>query len=375
MKLLYVTDVLAVHGGMERVLVDKANWLSQQEGYQVCVITAHQGDHPLAFPLSPNVKYDDMKARFHRQYRYSGLKRWLYNRKCHSLFRERLREKIKEISPDVIICIRIDYLRDILKVKSSASVVFESHSSRLVCHFDGSGLFRKIRVWFQQQYVRKVQMVVTLTEGDAGEWRKLTSRVCVIPNVVRLNESETYCDCQSKSVVFVGRLCRQKDVLSLLQIWAMVNEQHPDWTLHIYGEGELEKDVQEIINKKSNHVYLHKPSSAIWDIYKKYSIFVLTSVFEPFGLVLPEAMSCGLPVVAFDCPYGPADIITDGKEGFLIKGRNNMEFANRICSLIENDQLRVRLGQAAIQSSKRYDQGLIMPQWKKLFGQLTGLYL
>jgi glycosyltransferase involved in cell wall biosynthesis len=155
----------------------------------------------------------------------------------------------------------------------------------------------------------------------------------------------------------------------------MVNEQHPDWTLHIYGEGELEKDVQEIINKKRNHVYLHKPSSAIWDIYKRYSIFVLTSVFEPFGLVLPEAMSCGLSVVAFDCPYGPADIITDGKDGFLIKGRNNIEFANRICSLIENDQLRVRLGKAGIQSSKRYDQGLIMPQWKKLFEQLTGLNL
>ena len=97
---------------------------------------------------------------------------------------------------------------------------------------------------------------------------------------------------------------------------------------------------------------------------------MLTSRFEPFGLVLPEAMSCGLPVVAYDCPYGPADIITDGKDGFLIKNRNVDEFAEKVCALIENRELRKVMGQAGILSSQRYDASFIMPKWKDFFEQL-----
>ena len=98
---------------------------------------------------------------------------------------------------------------------------------------------------------------------------------------------------------------------------------------------------------------------------------MLTSRYEPFGLVLPEAMSCGLPVVAFDCPYGPADIITDGKDGFLIKDRNISEFAEKVCMLMDNSELRKTMGLVGIQSSQRYDASLIMPKWKDLFEQLT----
>ena len=97
----------------------------------------------------------------------------------------------------------------------------------------------------------------------------------------------------------------------------------------------------------------------------------MTSRYEPFGLVLPEAMSCGLPVVAFDCPYGPADIITDGVDGFLIKERSVEEFANRVCQLIENEQLRVQMGKRGMDSSQRYSTEAIMPKWAKLFEQLT----
>ena len=100
------------------------------------------------------------------------------------------------------------------------------------------------------------------------------------------------------------------------------------------------------------------------------SMLLLTSVYEPFGLVMPEAMSCGLPVVAFDCPYGPADIITDGVDGFLVKNRDINEFADRVCQLIENKELRMRMGQATIKSAQRYRADLIMPKWKDLFEQL-----
>ena len=97
----------------------------------------------------------------------------------------------------------------------------------------------------------------------------------------------------------------------------------------------------------------------------------MTSLYEPFGLVLPEAMSCGLPVVAFDCPYGPADIITDGVDGFLVKNRDIDAFVDKVCLLIENKDLRRQMGQNGIASSQRYRADIIMPKWIKLFKQLT----
>ena len=97
----------------------------------------------------------------------------------------------------------------------------------------------------------------------------------------------------------------------------------------------------------------------------------MTSRYEPFGLVLPEAMSCGLPVVAFDCPYGPADIVTDGVDGFLIKNRNIEEYADKVCILIEHEDLRRRFGKAGVLSSQRYRADNVMPQWVSLFNQLS----
>ena len=193
-KLLYINDALAITGGLERVLTDKVNWMSAQKGYSVSVLTVNQGSHPLAFPLSEDVSYQDLNVQFQTQYQFSGIRKIMVAHRLHRLFRTRLVEKINEIAPDIIVCTRLDYIRDILKVKGKIPLVFESHSSRLSWHFDGSGRLRKLQVQWMQRSVRKVQMTVALTNGDAEEWRKLTHRVCVIPNAVQINESGSYSD-------------------------------------------------------------------------------------------------------------------------------------------------------------------------------------
>jgi glycosyltransferase involved in cell wall biosynthesis len=214
--------------------------------------------------------------------------------------------------------------------------------------------------------------VVALTKGDADEWRKLTPNVCVIPNVVHLNDSGIYGDCTAKSVIFVGRFSKQKDIGSLLRIWTLVHQRHSDWCLHIYnGCNEEMYSLIDEIRKIDANIQIHDPTSDIIERYKESSILILTSCFEPFGLVLPEAMSCGLPVVAFDCPYGPADIITDGVDGFLIQNSNIELFADKVCSLMDNVVIRLQMGQAGLQSSKRYSAEDIMPQWKSLFEQIS----
>jgi glycosyltransferase involved in cell wall biosynthesis len=371
MKLLYICDALAIFGGQERVLIEKANWLVEHGGFEVCLLTVNQGNHPVCFPLHQDVSHEDLDIRFYEQYHLSFWRRVIKSRELHRLFREHLKSKIQEKAPDIIICTRIDYIRDVIKMKGHVPLVFESHSSCLSSRFDGDGLLRRFHVWYLQQAVKKADMIVSLTKGDAEEWNKLTPKVCVIPNVVRLNESGLYSGCTGKSVIYVGRFSKQKDVGSLLRIWNLVYQRHPDWCLHIYGGyGEEQDALLAEIKQKDVNIKIHEATSAIFEKYKQCSILILTSRYEPFGLVLPEAMSCGLPVVAFDCPYGPADIISDGKDGFLVMNRNDEVFAEKVCLLIEKLELRISMGMAGVLSSRRYEASLIMSEWLLLFEKL-----
>ena len=376
MRILYICDALAIYGGLERVLVDKANWLVEKGGYEVGLLTINQGSHPICFPLHPDIVYNDLNIRFHQYSHLPFWKRFFKKRQLRHLFRKRLAEKIQEKAPDIMICTRLDYIRDIVQVKGVIPLVFECHSSRLISRFEDDGLLRRLYMWYLQRAVRKVQMVVTLTNGDASEWRKLTSNVCVIPNVVHLNKSGTYSDCKAKSVIFVGRFSKQKDIESLLRIWTNVHQRHPDWSLHVYGGyGELQDGMLSEIGKLDANIQVHEPTSDIIERYKESSILILTSRHEPFGLVLPEAMSCGLPVVAFDCPYGPTDIITDGIDGYLISSRNVYDHVDKVCHLIENEDLRRKMGNAGVHSSQKYDANCVMPYWKKLFSELISSYV
>ena len=371
MRLLYVCDALAVYGGLERVLIEKANWLAEQENYEVCLLTVNQGNHPVSFPLHPEVQLEDLDIRFYQQYHVPLWKRFAKKRQLHRLFRKRFADQIQEKAPDIIICTRLDYIRDVVRTKGDIPLVFESHSLCLASRFEGDGFLRRLHVRYLQLAVRKAAMTVALTQGDADEWRKLTPRVTVIPNVVHLNDSGLYSDCSAKSAIFVGRFSKQKDVGSLMHIWTLVHQRHPDWCLHIFdGYGEEQDSLFAKIKQMDPNVQVHETTPNMMEKYRECSILLLTSCYEPFGLVLPEAMSCGLPVVAFNCPYGPADIITDGTDGFLIRDRNDEVFAQKVCLLIDHLDLRMKMGKSGIDSSNRYAESCIMPLWKQLFDQL-----
>ncbi len=372
MRIVYITDALAIYGGLERLLVDKVNSLKEFYDYDLNIVTLNQGDHPILFPLNPKVHFYDLGILFHKQYKYRGIRRFREIIRLNHLFNYRLQNIIREINPDIIICVRLQFLRAIDKVKGSIPLLYESHTFRKASDYENATLFSKIKSFLYHRNEKLPQMVINLTDGDAEDWRKRNPNVYVIPDVVNLNKTGRYSDCKSKSVIFVGRFSKQKGIGTLLQIWEMVYKLHPDWSLHIYGGyGEKQENLLQDIRKTSFNVFVHDPTPDIHDRYIDNSILLLTSVYEPFGLVLPEAMSCGLPVVAFDCPYGPADIITDGVDGFLIKDRNVEEYANKVCLLMDDMSLRQKMGQAGIVSSQRYTAERIMPMWKQLFEQVV----
>lgn len=362
MRLLFITDSMVIYGGIERVLVDKMNWLVEQTNYDVYLLTVDQSNEKVVFTLNKKIIYNDLDIRFYRQYNVPIWRRFLFNIGLHRLFRQRLEDKLSEILPDIIICIRIDYIRDIIKVKKAIPLIFESHSSCLSTCFDHDGWLRKVRIHYQKMAIKKVNMVVALTQGDSVEWKKITNNVVVIPNVIHLNVIGKHDNYSSRSIIFVGRDTEQKDLDSLMRIWKLVYQKHPEYILHVYGD----------TYRNAEGLVVHRPTCRMDDVYMNASVLLMTSRYEPFGLVILEAMSYGVPVVAFDCPYGPPEIIADGVNGFIIKNRNIKEFAHRVCQLIEDENLCVEMGKRGVQSSQRYHSELIMPQWIKLFNMIVG---
>ena len=376
MKIVYLYPSLAITGGIERILVDKMNWLARH-GDDVYIITSDQGMHRVPYLLDERVHFKDMNIRFHTQYRYSLPHRlwvrWRMFREYHVL----LRQAFREIQPDVIVTATSQGIRSLLTLRGKTPLVVESHVN--FSHPDT--LLHRLQNRVNHFWMSRAQAIVTLTEGDARDWRRISSRVHVIPNIVHLapapiplprGEGENAsCRC-----IFVGRLVEQKGLPDLLAVWHLVHQRHPDWQLHIYGEGDishlplLPSYQEEGQGWGLLGVSIHPPVSNIFEKYQESAMLLLTSVYEPFGLVMPEAMSCGLPVVAFDCPHGPATIIHDGEDGFLVSNRDRQAFADRVCQLIEDPALRWRMGSNAVQSSRRFTPDAIMPRWQNLFKSL-----
>ena len=370
MRIAYVTDTFAICGGIERVLTDKMNSLSKLYGYDISLLTIYQGNHSFPFAINNTIQHIDIGVRFNQQYEYRGFVRLFKRIQLSKTIKSRLKSVINDLQPDVIVCVKLDFVTVLLSVKGHIPMFVESHT---LCHaekLEGAGIFRRIHFWKIKRDICRVETLVTLTDGDAKDWRRLNPNVYVIPNIVHLNEDDSYSNCLSKSVIFVGRLSKQKNIGELLDIWKRVYLRNTDWRLHVYGEiGDIENDVYDRLLSASDYgVIIHEPiKECMIEEFKKHSILVLTSRFEPFGLVLPEAMSCGLPVVSYDSPYGPASIISDGVDGFLIKNNDQDTFVEHLCQLMEDEQLRLKMGKMAIISSHRYTKEIIMPIWKQLF--------
>lgn len=379
MKIAYIHDALARIGGVERILTDKMNYLAEVYGYNIYLITSSQGKHSYPFPLSSKVTHVDIDARFHVQYQHRYPKRLWIKWRIDKRFKKNLKEAIDRISPDIIIGTTYYEADTICRLECSIPKIIESHCAK---SFTGAndGIKRHPIIDFFHRFNRRMyyhiietksDAIVTLTQGDKKEW-KTNSKIDVIPNIITKLPTES-CSCTNRRVIATGRLTHQKGFDRLIAIWKEVNRKHPDWMLDIYGNGELKEMLQQQINEANlqQTIALHPPTADIYERMRDSSIFAFSSRYEGFGLVLIEAMANGVPCVSFDCPYGPSDIIEDGKDGFLIPNGNIQAMADKICWLIENEEARKEMGRNAHQSAIRYAPENIMPMWEKLFNEIV----
>ena len=366
MKIVYIYPAIATKGGVERILVDKMNLLADETGYEVYLLTYNQGQHAVSFPLNDRVHHIDLKVCTYAQYHYRGLRRLWEGWKRERWLCQRMRQALKEIAPDVLVTTTSECLSLLFRLKGKTPLVVESHGGfdHLI---DYPAMTWRHRWDIRHRYrlLRKAEAIVTLTARDAEKWQKNYPQVRVIPNVVHLNPTGCLTDVTQKRVIFVARLAEQKGIPELMAVWRIAHQRHPDWLLDMYGEGDNASMSQMAEGMRS-----FPPIADIFSKYLESSILILTSRWEPFGLVIPEAMSCGLSVVSFDND-GPCSIITDGEDGFIIRNRDIGTFANRLCQLMEDQELRKRMGQKAKVSAQRYSAQNIMPMWKKLFISLN----
>jgi len=377
MKILYAVESVNLPGGYDRIIIEKCNYLAEHGHDVIICVSSHALAQPY-YTISDKVQVVDLHIDFHSQYGHNLLYRaWLYFSLMHR-YKKELKKLLLSEHPDVVITTlgrEIDFISDI---DDGSTKIGESHIAkdyvRNLHLMEQRGLiYRMIALYWRKKIdckVKKLAALVLLTQHDADSWKGLTQTV-VIPNSLPFYPQQGS-SCENKQVIFVGRLNEQKGLEYLVDTWAKVNKKHPDWALHMYGDGEQKQMLSQLIKEAGleRTVIVHQPTPIIMDKYLESSAFLLTSRFEGLPMVLIEALACGLPVVSFDCPWGPADIIRNGEDGFLVDYLNTDMAAQCVCQLIENAQLRKNMSAKARINVQRFNRDVVMKQWLDLFGVL-----
>ena len=390
-KLVFCTPALYSTGGVERVVSFKASYFAEQLGDDVTIIVTEGRGRDCYFPLSAKVKVINFGLSFEELWKASFMKKvFLYLIKQRQ-YKRMLKAELMRIRPDITISMlrrEINFLTDIpdgskkigeLHVNRANYRNFEANDSNII-----KRLFAKFWMRSLVGKLRRLDQLVVLTDKSKASWPEL-SNVTVIPDPITILRekgtvnSEKFAAAGKREVgvnrvLTIGRYAYQKGYDLLLQAWAELSrirelENGEEWTLDIYGQGD-QTDYRRLMVElgiDSNRCHLNGPVEDVVKAYQESSIFVLSSRFEGFGMVLIEAMACGLPVVSFDCPAGPDEIITDGVDGLLVPSGDVHTLVEKLMVLMSDENLRRRLGQQARQTAQRYEMTTIANQWTALF--------
>lgn len=245
--------------------------------------------------------------------------------------------------------------------------------SRIGCdHTTYDNSTRKFTIARKMVY-RFLDSVVVLTHKDKDNYRRLNTHVEIIYNPLSEILPSTYQKASwPKILLAVGRLEEVKGFERLIKAFALIHKKHTDWELKIYGEGSLYETLNILANQLevSDAIHFMGHSSDMNAIYTDVSICCLASYLEGFSMVLIEAKMFGLPIIAFDCPYGPSEIIQDGIDGILVQNNDINGYADALDRLINDHHLRESMSQAAIKDAERFQIKRIMDQWDHLLQRI-----
>ena len=362
-KIVYCIDSLKNSGGTERVTTTKVNWLARCGKVDVTVITQDEEDPPF-FAL-------DEAVHLVRLHVASG------DRKA---YRVALALILETLRPDICLAVSGMAVGVLYKMTDGSCKMIEFHYTRnfLVNFVRGISHLRfkqlhliKMR-WLQWKLARTARhydCMVGLTKRDVELWGSPKNMTYVYnPLSFRSEKKST---CENKRIIAVGSWTPAKGMDQLLEAFAQIAHQYPDWHVDLYGSGQDEQLLRDIItvNHMEGQVTLHEPSTCIADKLVESSIYAFPSRSDGFGLVITEAMECGLPTVAMDCECGPREIVTSNT-GIIVPDKDITAYAHALERLITDEPLRKRMGKCASEEVKRFYPDCIMPQWIEIFNRL-----
>jgi glycosyltransferase involved in cell wall biosynthesis len=309
-------------------------------------------------------------------------RRWAANRPSRLIHRDDSRYHRFNVLTDVAL---MRYLRGVrggvlIGTRPGLNLAIARHAHRSVIrigqdHMNAEGYRTGLLEAIAAHYP-SLDAVTALTEGTADRYRELMGpggRVACIPNAAPANTGGRRAQPDSRVIMAAGGLNRRKGFDRLLRAWALLAPDHPAWSVEIFGGGPHHDALDAIVHRLGlrRSVRLRGHSPKLMDELSRASLFAMTSRREGFPMVLLEAMSVGLPVVAYDCPTGPRDIVSDGIDGYVVPDGRTRLMAEALGRLMDDDDARRRFGDGALEKAKRYELAAIVGRWEELFGELV----
>lgn len=364
--------ILALHlgiGGIEKTLISVANMLSSK--YKVEILSTYQVLKEPAFFLNDNVKItyllpnqkpnkqEFLDACHHFQF-IKAFKEGILSLKLLYFKKAKMIKAIKECQSDVIISTRVIYNRWLGKYgnKQSLKIGWEHNH-----HNNDEKFIQKI-----VDSVQGLDKFVLVSEELRDFYQeRIPSKKCYyIPNALSYFPKEKS-TLENKRMISVGRLSEEKGFSDLIEVFYLFHKENPDWTLDIIGDGFERKKIEEKIKDLhlEHFIHLHgaKPEDYVRNYLKNSSIYVLPSFSESFGIVILEAYSFGIPVVAFDSASGARALVKDNKTGFLISNRDKIAMKNVLLELAQSKQMRLDIGNQGRKESQHYLEEEVQEKW------------
>lgn len=257
----------------------------------------------------------------------------------------------------------VTHIRNLLELYLAGvdmkKVIVTEHGS----YYGYNKVYKKLKLWLYP----KCKYVVSPTSMDYEIYKSQGCNAFYIANPLSFFNEEIS-NLSQKTVINIGRLTSDKRQDLLLDIWQKVSLKHPNWKLLLVGKGELKTILEEIIQTKNlnNSVEIIDPIKDVQSLFLKSSIFAFTSRYEGFGMVLVEAMACGVPCISFNIPSGPRDIIEDNIDGFLIKDGNVSQYIEKLEILMSNVKIRENMAKNAKKNIQKFLDIKIEKKWNKL---------
>lgn len=373
MKKVSILSLHLGYGGIEKSVAALANMLCEK--YEVEIACTYKLFEKSVFPVDERVKIkyltdvkpnkESLKKAIKKKNIIKIFKEGFYAVKVLMKRRNTMIKYIKECDSDVIIATRDifdEWLGDYGK-EETLKIGWEHN------HYHNDFKYAANITRSNKKLDFLVLVSNSLKEFYSKELINEKCECIYIPNVIE-NVPEKIAPLNNKKLISVGRLSPEKGFMDLLKLYAILHKDYPDWTLDIIGDGvekdELKKFIKE--HKLEDFVTLHgfRDKDYIDKMLHESSIYLLTSYTESFGIVLIEAMSHGVPCIAFDSAEGARELIQSGKNGYLIKNRSYTAFLKKVEDLIENKEERKKVGKVSREGVKQYTCDVVSKQWIEL---------